>query len=127
MIEEAAVRAIQDSWPEMPKDERASVVEAVAGFKGLAYQWAISRRGRLISPSGERILLDEGIAGPRILVRAYATAEADTLRMRNHAKGQSSEAGQPSDPEERLRRYLPHHRVRRPQQIRPELSVQPSL
>ena len=107
VIEEAARRATQDSWPEMPEDERQRVVEAVVGFEGLTYQLAIFRRGWTTGTGAERIQLDPEVAGPRILVRAYATAEADALRMRSQAKGQSAEAGQPSSLEERLRRYLP--------------------
>ena len=106
VIEEAARRATQDSWPEMPEDERQRVVESVVGFEGLTYQLAIFRRGWTTGTGAERIQLDPEVAGPRILVRAYATAEADTLRMRSQAKGPSTEAGQPSSLEERLRRYL---------------------
>ena len=106
VIEEAARRATKDSWPDMPEDERKRVVEAVVGFEGLTYQWAIFRRGWSTSPSAGRIQLDPETAGPRILVRAYATAEADTLRMRSQAGWQPTEAGQPPSLEERLRRHL---------------------
>ena len=106
VIEEAALRATRDSWPEMPEDERRRVVEEVANFEGLTYQLAIFRRGWSTSPSATRIQLDPETAGPRILVRAYATAEADTLRMRSHSTGTSTDAGQPPSLEEKLRRYL---------------------
>ncbi len=106
VIEEAARRATKDSWPEMSEDERIQVVEAVVNFEGLVYQWAIFRRGWATSSSAERIPVDPETAGPRILVRAYATAEADTLRMRSHARGQPTEAGLQPSLEERLRRYL---------------------
>ncbi len=106
VIEEAARRATKDSWPEMPGDERKRVVEAVVDFEGLAYQWAIFRRGWSTSPSAERIPVDPEIAGPGILVRAYATAEADTVRMRSQAGGQPTDAGQQPSLEDRLRRYL---------------------
>ena len=107
VIEKAASRATLDSWPEMPEEERKRVVEEVVGFEGLSYQWSIFKRGWSTSPSAERILLDPEIAGPRILVRAYAMAEAETLRMSRQSKEQSTEAGQPSSLEEKLRRYLP--------------------
>ncbi len=106
VIEKAALRATKDSWPEMPDDERKRVVEVVVDFEGLTYQWAIFRRGWSTSPSGGRIPVDPETAGPRILVRAYATAEADTLRMRSQARGQSTEEGQQLSLEERLRRHL---------------------
>ena len=106
VIEEAARRATTDHWPEMPEDERKRVVQAAIGFEGLTYQWAIFRRGWSTSPSGGRIPVDPETAGPRILVRAYATAEADTLRMRSQARGQSTEEGQQLSLEERLRRHL---------------------
>ena len=109
VIEEAARRATRDSWPEMPENERNLVVEAVVDFEGLTYQWAIFKRGWYTSPSAGRIQLDPETAGPRILVRAYATAEADTLRMRSHARGQPTEAGPLPSLEERLRRYLPRN------------------
>ena len=107
VIEEAAHRATKESWPEMPEDERKRVVEAVVNFEGLNYQWAIFRRGWTSSPGAERIPVDPETAGPRILARAYATAEADTLRMKSQAGGQTTEAGLPLSLEERLRRYLP--------------------
>ena len=106
VIEEAGRRATEDSWPEMPEDERKRMVETVVDFEGLIYQWAIFRRGWATSTSAARIPVDPETAGPRILVRAYATAEADTLTMRSHARGQPTEAGLPSSLEERLRRYL---------------------
>ena len=107
VIQEAAHRATRDSWPEMPEEERRSVVEAVVEFEGLTYQLEIFRRGWSTSPSAGRIQLDPEISGPRILVRAYATAEADTLRMRSQAREQSTEGGQLPSLEDKLRRYLP--------------------
>ena len=107
VVEEAAHRAIRDNWPEMPEDERQRVVGAVVGFEALTFQLAIFRRGWSTGPSGGRIQLDPETAGPRILVRAYATAEADTLRMRSQAGGQQpAEAGQALSLEDRMRRYL---------------------
>ena len=106
VIVEAARRATKDNWPEMPEDERKRVAEEVVDFEGLAYQWAIFRRGWATNPNAERIHLDPEIAGPGILVRAYATAEADTLRMRSQAGGQPTEDGPPLSLEEKLRRYL---------------------
>lgn len=106
VIEEAARRAIQDHWPEMPEDERKRVVEAIVNFQGFSYQWAIFRRGWFTSASSERIPLDPEIAGPRILVRAYSTAEADAIRMRSQAKGRPTDPNRPSSLEDRLRRYL---------------------
>lgn len=106
VVHEAADRAIQDNWPEMPEDERKRVVEAVVGLEALAFQLAIFRHGWSTGPNSERIQLDPEIAGPRILVRAYATAEADALRMRSQAGGQSADAGERPSLEDRLRRYL---------------------
>ncbi len=106
VIQEAARKAIKDNWPEMPEDERNRVVESVVNFEGLAYQWAIFRRGWSTGAGEERISVDPEIAGPRILVRAYATAEADALRMKSRATAQPPSAGQPSSLEDRLRRYL---------------------
>ena len=91
----------------MPEDERKRVVEEVVGFEGLTYQWAIFRRGWYTGPSAGRIPLDPKTAGPRLLARAYATAEADTLRMKSQAARQSTEDGPLPNLEERLRRYLP--------------------
>ena len=104
VIREAARKAIRDHWPEMPDDERQRIIEAVAGFEAITFQLAIFRRGWATGANAERIRLDPDIAGPRILVRAYATAEADTRRLRNAA------APPPNDRptlEDRLRRYLP--------------------
>ena len=106
VVQEAAHRAIRDNWPEMPEDERKRVVEAIVGFEAMTFQLAIFRRGWSTGPSGGRIQLDPETAGPRILVRAYATAEADTLRMRSQAGGQPAEARQTLSLEERMRRYL---------------------
>ena len=92
VIEEAARRATRDSWPEMPEEEREREVEAVVGFEGLTYQWSIFKRGWYTGPSTGRIPVDPETAGPRILVRAYATAEADTRRMRSQATGRPTEA-----------------------------------
>lgn len=106
VIEEAARRATRDIWPDMPEDERKRVVESVVGFEALAFQLAIFRRGWSSGPNAQRIQLDPETAGARILVRAYATAEADSLRMRTEAKGQSPEDDQRPSLEDRLRRYL---------------------
>lgn len=106
VIKEAARRATKDIWPEMPEDERERVVEEVVGFEGLNYQWAIFRRGWITSQGAERIRVDPATAGPGILTRAYATAEADTLRMRNQASRQPAEGGPPLSLEERLRRHM---------------------
>ena len=106
VIVEAARRATNDSWPEMPENERKRVAEEVVDFEGLAYQWAIFRRGWATNPNAERIQLDPEIAGPGILVRAYATAEADTLRMRSQSGGQPTGDGPSLSLEEKLRRYL---------------------
>ena len=106
VIKEAARRATQDNWPEMPEEDRLRVMESVVGFEALAFQLAIFRRGWATGPNAERIQLDPETAGPRILVRAYATAEADSVRMRRQAGGQSTETGQRPSLEDRLRRYL---------------------
>ena len=106
VIEEAARRATRDIWPDMPEDERKRVVESVVGFEALAFQLAIFRRGWSSGPDAQRIQLDPETAGARILVRAYATAEADSLRMRTEAKGQSPEDDDRPSLEDRLRRYL---------------------
>ena len=106
VIEEAARKATRDNWPEMPEDERKRVVEAAISFEGLTYQWAIFRRGWFTGPSAGRIPVDPETAGPRILLRAYATAEADTLRTRNRATEQPTGAGQPPTLEDKMRRYL---------------------
>ena len=106
VIRQAARRAIQDHWPEMPEDDRQRVVNAVVGFEALTFQLAIFRRGWATGNNEERIRLDPETAGPRILVRAYATAEADTVRMRGEALGTTHD-GQPRPSlEDRMRRYL---------------------
>ena len=106
VIREAANRATMDNWPEMPEDERQREVDTVVGLEAVKFQLAIFRRGWSTGQGAERIQLDPEIAGPRILVRAYATAEADTLRMKSQAGGQSAEAGQRPSLEDRIRRYL---------------------
>ncbi len=90
----------------MPEDERERMMEEVANFEGLTYQWAIFRRGWSASPSGKRIQMDPETAGPRLLVRAYATAEAETVRMRGRTRGRPADAGQQPSLEEKLRRRL---------------------
>lgn len=106
VIRDAAHRATMDAWPEMPEDERKREVDTVVGLEALKFQLAIFRRGWSTGQGAERIQLDPETAGPRILVRAYATAEADTLRMKTQAEGQSTEAGQRPSLEDRIRRYL---------------------
>lgn len=106
VIVEAVHRATKDSWPEMPEDERNRVVEAIVNFEGFKFQWAIFRRGWTTSPTAGRIAVDPETAGPRILARAYATAEADSLRMRIRAGGQPVQEGPPVSLEERLRRHM---------------------
>lgn len=106
VIREAAHRATMDNWPEMPEDERQREVDTVVGLEAIKFQLAIFKRGWSTGQGAERIQLDPETAGPRILVRAYATAEADTLRMRSAAGGQPTEAGQRPSLEDRLRRYL---------------------
>ena len=106
VIEEAARRATRDFWPEMPEDERKRVVESVVGFEALAFQLSIFRRGWSTGPNAQRIKLDPETAGARILVRAYATAEADSVRMRTEARGHSPEDDERPSLEDRLRRYL---------------------
>ena len=106
-IAEAARRAIKDHWPEMPEDEQKGVVEAVVGMEALNFQLSIFRYGWSIGANAERIPVDPEETGPRILVRAYGTAEADTIRMRIAAIGPPPEDGPRLSLEERLRRYLP--------------------
>ena len=106
VIREAAHRATMDNWPDMPEDERQREVDTVVGLEAIKFQLSIFRRGWSTGQGAERIQLDPEIAGPRILVRAYSTAEADTLRMRSAAGGQSAEAGLRPSLEDRLRRYL---------------------
>ena len=109
VVREAARRAIQDHWPEMPEDDRQRVVNAVVGYEAMNFQLSIFRRGWATGQNEERIQLDPEAAGPRILVRAYATAEADTVRMRGEASGTTAD-GQPRPSlEERMRRYLRHN------------------
>ena len=90
----------------MPDEQRQRVLDAVVGFEALTFQLEIFRRGWSTGANSERIQLDPEIAGPRILVRAYATAEADTVRMRNEAGGLSADGTQRPSLEDRLRRYL---------------------
>ena len=106
VIQQAAHRGTVDSWPEMPEDERQREVDTVVGLEALKFQLAIFKRGWSQGQGAERIQLDPEIAGPRILVRAYATAEADTLRMKRQADGQSEGTGQRPSLEDRIRRYL---------------------
>ena len=106
VIREAAHRATTDHWPEMPEDERQREVDTVVGLEAIKFQLAIFKRGWSTGQGAERIQLDPEIAGPRILVRAYSTAEADTRRMRSQAERQSGEAGQRPSLEDRMRRYL---------------------
>jgi hypothetical protein len=106
-IHEAAHRATTDNWPEMPESERQLVVEAVVGLTAIKYQLSIFRNGWSTGQDSERIQVDPEIAGPRILIRAYATAEADTVRMRGQAERQSGQAEERPSLEERIRRYLP--------------------
>ena len=109
VVEQAANRAINDHWPEMPEAYRQHVVAGGSGFEALTFQLAIFRRGWSTGANAERIRLDPDIAGPRILVRAYATAEADTLRMRREAGVDSTGDEQRPSLEDRLRRYLPRN------------------
>ena len=106
VIQEAARRATNNSWPEMPEDDRKRVVEAVIGFEALSFQLSIFRRGWSRGTNAERVQLDPETAGPRILIRAYATAEAETLRMRTQVLGPPADAGPQASLEDRLRRYL---------------------
>ena len=106
VIREAAHRGTMDSWPEMPEDERQREVDTVVGLEALKFQLAIFKRGWSQGQGAERIRLDPEIAGPRILVRAYSTAEADTVRLRSQAERQSDSAGQRPSLEDRIRRYL---------------------
>ncbi len=107
VIREAAIRATRDSWPEMPEGQRRMVVASVVGLTAINYQLSVFRNGWSTGRNSERIQLDPEIAGPRILVRAYATAEADAVRMRDLSEKQSSGGEQQASLEERLRRYLP--------------------
>ena len=106
VVRAAACKAIDDHWPEMPEEDRQRVVNGVAGFEAITFQLAVFRRGWATGQNSERIQLDPETAGPRILVRAYATAEADAVRMRNEALGVTPD-GQPRPSlEDRMRRYL---------------------
>ena len=62
--------------------------------------------------NAERIQLDPEIAGPRILVRAYATAEADAWRMRAEAGELPGDTGPRPSLEDRIRRYLRPHELK---------------
>ena len=106
VVAEAALKAIMDIWPEMPEDDRNRVVSGIVGYEALNFQLAVFRRGWATGQSSQRIQLDPEVAGPRILVRAYATAEADATRMKKQAGGQTSEDGQQLTLEEKMRRYL---------------------
>ena len=106
VVREAARQAIRDHWPEMPEEDRQRVVDGVVGYEAMKFQLSIFRRGWATGHNEERIQLDPETAGPRILIRAYATAEADAVRMRGEALGTDSD-GQPRPSlEERMRRYL---------------------
>ena len=107
VIHEAAHKATTDNWPGMPESERQRVVELVVGHTAIKYQLSVFRNGWSTGQDSERIQLDPDIAGPRILVRAYATAEADTVRMRGEAERQTGQAEERPSLEERIRRYLP--------------------
>ena len=106
VINEAAHRATRDHWPEMPAGQRQVVVSGVIGLEAINYQLSVFRNGWATGQESKRIQLDPEIAGPRILLRAYATAEADTVRMRDQAAAQARGEQRPSL-EDRLRRYLP--------------------
>ena len=106
VVREAAGRAITDYWPEMPEDDRNRVVDSVVGYEAMKFQLAIFRRGWATGQNSERIQLDPETAGPRILVRAYATAEADTVRMRDEALGTTPDGRPRPSLEDRMRRYL---------------------
>ena len=106
VVREAARQAIRDHWPEMPEEDRQRVVDGVVGYEAMKFQLSIFRRGWATGQNEERIQLDPETAGPRILIRAYATAEADAVRMRGEALGTDAD-GQPRPSlEERMRRYL---------------------
>ena len=107
VIQEAAYKATRDNWPEMPEGQRQLVVAAVVGLTAINYQLSVFRNGWATGQNSERIQLDPEVAGPRILVRAYSTAEADTLRMRSLAESQSGQNEQRPSLEERIRRYMP--------------------
>ena len=106
VIEEAARRATADNWSEMPEDERQRVVEEIMGFEALTFQLSIFRRGWTTGSGAQRIEVDPEAAGPRVLIRAYATAEAETVRMRNEVVGPIAEDGPQLTLEEKLRRHM---------------------
>lgn len=107
VLVQAACKATTDHWPEMPESDRQRVVETVSGLTAVNYQLSVFREGWSTGQGSERIKLDPETAGPRILVRVYATAEADTVRMRTEAGRLSSENDHRPSLEDRLRRYLP--------------------
>ena len=107
VIREAAHRATRDNWPEMPEGQRRMAVAAVVGLTAINYQLSVFRNGWATGQDSERIQLDPETAGPRILITAYSTAEADALRMRSLSEAQSSGGEQRPSLEERLRRYMP--------------------
>lgn len=104
VVEAAARKGTTDNWPDMPDEERQRLVEEIVSNQSVTYQLSIFKRGWSTGQGAERIRLDPDVAGPRILVRAYATAEVEALRMRRTAEGRDPE--RPSL-ENRLRRYLP--------------------
>ena len=104
VVEAAARKGTTDNWPDMPDAERQAVVDEIISNQALTYQISIFKRGWSRGQDTERILLDPDVAGPRILLRAYATAEAEALRMRRTAEGRDPER---ASLEDRLRRYLP--------------------
>ena len=112
VVVEAARRATQYSWPGMPEDDRNRLVDMVVGLQALNFQLAIFRRGWSQGANADRIQLDPEIAGPRILVRAYATAEADAWRMRAEAGELPYDTGPRASLEDRIRRYLRPHELK---------------
>ena len=107
VIREAAQRATRDNWPDMPEGQRRMVVAAVVGLTAINYQLSVFRNGWSTGRDSERIQLDPETAGPRILLTAYSTAEADAVRMRGLWEAQTSGGPQQPSLEERLRRYMP--------------------
>ena len=112
VVVEAARRATQYSWPGMPEDDRNRLVDMVVGLQALNFQLAIFRRGWSQGANADRIQLDPEIAGPRILVRAYATAEADAWRKRAEAGELPYDTGPRPSLEDRIRRYLRPHELK---------------
>ena len=106
LIREAARRATTDNWPEMTEDDRQQVVDEVMEFEALTFQWSIFRQGWSSSAGAERIRLNPETAWPRLLVRAYATAESETIRMKIQAGAQVVEDGPQLTLEEKLRRHM---------------------